>query len=341
MFVSKVRNAEDGWIKGIAQMKEAQRSGDADVASPRGKRVIVYPSPFATIYTQPRECVVFDAVRDANPFFHFIEGLWVLAGREDVASLTQYNARMVDFSDDGKIFHAPYGHRLRVAQGIDQLKEVLALLKREPDTRRAVLQIWDAKSDLNYDCKDIPCNDLIFLSLKYETELSMTVCCRSNDMIWGCYGSNVVQFSLLLQYLADMGGYRVGTYTQISNNFHVYPDNPVWGKVLNRPTAPTNPYSAGIEPYYPFVSNPATMDEDLYYFFEAPDARYGFSNKVFEDIAIPMRDAYAMYRAGDLELALRRCRDIKAEDWELACSRWIERRIIRRRIKENDYDPEA
>src|SRR5882724_11989202 len=60
-----------------------------------------YPTPVVTEYLNPTERVLFNPLRNANPYFHFFEGLWMLAGREDVAWISQFNDRMKEFSDDG------------------------------------------------------------------------------------------------------------------------------------------------------------------------------------------------------------------------------------------------
>jgi hypothetical protein len=83
---------------------------------------------------------------------------------------------------------------------------------------------------------DLPCNDSIFLRLHGNGELNFTVNCRSNDVIWGAYGANVVQFSTLFEYIylkALFTPYRASNaldkvkrfrYTQISHSYHVYTD---------------------------------------------------------------------------------------------------------------------
>jgi thymidylate synthase len=111
----------------------------------------------ATVYEEPREKVLYCEERDANPFLHFFEALWLLAGRNDVAFLAQFLPRLAEYSDNGRTFHGAYGYRLRTRFGKDQLVEAAARLKKEPDTRQVVLQIWSCEDDLNRPSKDIPC----------------------------------------------------------------------------------------------------------------------------------------------------------------------------------------
>lgn len=55
--------------------------------------------------------------------------------------------------------------------------------------------------------------------------LDMTVVNRSNDLVWGMLGANVVHFSMLQEYLANRLEVVVGKYHHITNNLHVYLNN--------------------------------------------------------------------------------------------------------------------
>jgi hypothetical protein len=292
--------------------------------APRGLETLEINCPTVTTYQNPLERVLFEPIRDANPFFHFFEALWILGGREDVAYLDQFNSQLKQYSDDGVKFHAPYGHRLRNC-GTDQLDKVVELLKKDPDTRQAVLQIWDFNKDLGTVCKDLPCNDLIFLKIR-NGKLNITVCCRSNDMIFGCYGANVVQFSVLQEYLAARIGCKVGVYNQISDSFHVYTGNPLWDKLKGLSSdfmIKRDPYSTGnVEPYA-LVDEPSSFDEELKLFLNG-EYQSGWDNLVFPEVAIPMRNAWyghKVSKCGWLNLP-----EIHATDWRLACEQWLARR---------------
>ena len=195
--------------------------------SVRGLETVEMAEPVTTQYLNPMERVLFCPLRDANPFFHLMESLWILQGRQDVEWLAQFNEGIRQYSDYGGIFHAPYGYRLKKHFYFNQIEEVCNLLSKDSNTRRAVIQIWDCNSDLNSTSVDIPCNDLVMFKIR-GGRLNMTVCNRSNDMIWGAYGANVVQFSMLQEYIAAKIGAEVGHYHQVSDSFHGYTDNPQW-----------------------------------------------------------------------------------------------------------------
>jgi hypothetical protein len=225
MHVINARNAHEALVKGIRYLTQSGVKRDS-----RNGPVYQSPVPVATVYSHPFEYVVFWPQRDCNPFFHLFESLWMLAGRNDVASVARYAKRMKEFSDDGLTLHGAYGHRWRhwgatidgMNRGTDQLFFVIEALKKNPDDRRAVIEMWDAARDLGRNGKDVPCNLTITFQVRPSGHLDMVVFNRSNDIIWGAYGANAVHMAVLQEFIAYETGYAVGTYTQISVNYHGY-----------------------------------------------------------------------------------------------------------------------
>lgn len=119
----------------------------------RNGNVMMIDEPVTITYSHPRERVLFNKARDCNPFFHLYEALWMLAGRNDVDPLAYYASKMKDFSDDGRTFNGAYGYRWRKAfaypdDQIDQLDKIVEHLKADPNSRRAVLAMWNVEDDL-------------------------------------------------------------------------------------------------------------------------------------------------------------------------------------------------
>lgn len=313
--------------------------------------VIVAPTPVTTVYARPWERVMFWAQRDANPAFHLLEALYLLAGRRDVEWLAQYNSRMRAFSDDGEIFHGSYGHRWRHHFGFDQLERVAKLLQQKPRSRRAVIQIWDCRVDLHddeySDYKDLPCNSMLFVWRDAQDKLCMTVCCRSNDAIFGAAGTNPVQFSILLEYLAAKIGVGIGTLYQVSNNLHAYLDVFEKNKSLIDEaadpfrTVSSCPYTRNEVYSQPLVSNTATFDKELELFM-AGTPPHCFENTFLETSRL-VQEAYMAWKQKSLpgknytrayrHLAQIRDDGEKALDWKRACIEWLQRREYGTRSK--------
>lgn len=333
MNVIYARNVNDALVKGVKLIKALGRNID-----PRGMMTLEVPTPVATVYQNPCERVLLYPERDANPFFHFFESLWILAGWQDVKFLAQFNSKIAEYSDNGVVFHAPYGFRLKYAFGTDQLQKAVDMFKHDHRTRRVALQIWDTNLDLGADSKDIPCNDFIMLKLR-NSLLNMTVCCRSNDIIWGCYGANAVQFSVLLEYLAAKIGCHVGTYTQISDSFHAYVDQDAWKRCADLEVAqPYEDHPSRKDECvrsFPLVRNADAFDAELFRFLHDMEdemvrmfPHYVYVNSFFPCVAIPMYRAWTLYKKKDMEGAIQTLEDeCQASDWRKAGTEWLQRRI--------------
>ena len=347
MRVQIVRNVHEALIRGL----DAFKGPHVRKQKSRNGETLEYKTPVTTVYQFPMERVLFWKERDANPFFHFFEGLWMLGGRSDVDSVSWFNERMKTYSDDGVTFNGAYGRRWRNYFNKDQLSLIIERLKSDPDDRRCVLSMWDSYKDLlpldETNSVDLPCNTQVYFKIR-EEKLNMTVCCRSNDMIWGAYGANAVHFSMLQEYMAGMLGVSVGVYTQISDSLHVYTE--VYKKLQERldhidpfsPFSPESPYTLDFVSSYPMFTDADTeaWDSDLQQFLAYTDQlrtksdqwdefELLYINPFFTNVAVPIVQTWKLHRTekktqNALEHLERNCH---ATDWALACAEWLTRRI--------------
>jgi len=279
--------------------------------------------PVLTTIIEPTERVLFFDKRDANPIFHLMESIWMLAGRNDVAFLEQFNSTIKQFSDDGETFNAAYGHRMRKHFGFDQLKEVIKHLKKDTASRQAVIQLWDA-SDFNKSTKDKACNLQIVFAIVNGC-LDITIFNRSNDFWWGYCGANPVHFSIIQEFVAIALEVPVGQYFTASNNLHLYT------KLYNAQPYLENPPSAEVfDAYSNGVVKPSILyhgDWELFLlecesFCNDPFKKGGFVNPFFEFVAQPM--AMVSYeRKNKISDGKAWAEKISASDWKLATQQYI------------------
>lgn len=352
------------WLRGDGVL-ERTRNGDAYVS----------PVPVVTVQSHPWRCVLFSPARDANPFFHMVEAAWMLAGRNRVEDLVPYVSRFRNYAD-GDVVHGAYGHRWRHAFGFDQIEHVVDMLRRDPSTRQAVIQMWDASAthgieenrhgvgmfplppsgggggvgggdaivirdagqdDLRGSWRDRPCNTHVYLRIRNGDILDMTVCCRSNDAIWGAHGANAVHFATLLSWLARRVGVMVGRLTQVSNNYHAYVSE------LDRITrrCPRGDLSLLWDRRYEshLVTTgvtPAATDAELDRYWQRASlfphgsrplehAWSGIGCQWLRDVA-SATVAHAWYRQGRMGDAIHAVSAIHALDWRVACTEWLRRR---------------
>jgi thymidylate synthase len=332
MEVLDVQNVHDALPSGIRLLRRSGVQSDS-----RNGPVIRTPWPVATVYQRPDERVIFWEKRDANPFFHLYEALWMLQGRKDIQPLSRYARQMLAYSDDGRTLHGAYGFRWREHFGYDQIRHVAKLINDSHETRRAVLQMWDAEVDGIGPGKDYPCNVVATFQVNPVTHaLDLVVFNRSNDIIWGAYGANAVHFSVLLEYIAAMVGLFPGTYTQMSVNYHAYVqvlDNlgKLWEPTIELiPETPPNPYRDMKIRVQKLLSIPvpdwdeqmnammALLDEGL-----APDP----GEDPFLNMAGSVLHAHSVWRAEGLQAAWDVLDTLDSSiDWVLAAYEWLSRR---------------
>ena len=338
MRVIKANNINDAFVKGVDLFKgqtnfRRQKSRNGDT--------LECVDPVTTVYKKPWERVLLEETRDANPFFHLVEAIWMMAGSNNLRQLTHFNAGMANFSDNGELLNGAYGYRWRKQFDHDQLPTIIEMLKQDPDSRRVVLQMWDAVHDLNSPSIDIPCNTNIYFKVR-DYELQMTVCNRSNDMIWGAYGANVVHMSVLQEYIAASLDLPMGKYYQISDSFHIY-DTEQWKTIKN---IDFDAFSHALPMYYPkdlipVVDEYTTFTQDCKYFLNVlPTGKEtqlelshcesiswsSFKNRIFPLVLRPMIKAFTYHKMRDYENCYKQIENIQAEDWRMACTTWITKR---------------
>jgi hypothetical protein len=331
-------NVNGAYVQGLELLKNY---GDKEQS--RAGEVIVSPFPVTTMYLFPWQCVLFDEQRDANPFFHLAEAFWMLGGMKNAKFLDHF---ISDFSErfaerDGNM-HGAYGHRwrchwLRDGLYLDQVASVIDLLKRDPTSRRAVIQMWDPVVDLGLNKKDHPCNISIAFRCNQDAILDMTVFCRSNDAIWGAYGANAVHFSFLQQYIAGAIQAAIGYYWQISNNYHAYTS--VFNKCVAKLDC-RNLYADGQVRAYPLYGlaeescSLYDLNIDITNFLNSYSTRANsYRTPFFRMVLGPMFEAYKRWketpndRQAVLSWSMRNL-DVRI-DWHRASYEWMCRRVPR------------
>ena len=334
MQIIRARNINGAWREAKCLL-----SANHTVRPSRVGEVWECKEPVTTLYERPCERVLFDPVRNANHIFHFMEALHMLAGRQDVAWLERFNSKIRDFIGKEELQHDAYGHRWRKAFDMDggaeddyadQLLKIVRMLKKDPNERRAVLTMWNPLWDLERpELPSVPCNLVITFKIR-NGALAMIVFCRSNDVIFGAYGANVVHMSMLQEYMAAMIGVPVGPYWQVSDSWHAYTSRWVEFGGNDLTAEPWDYYSgdsfrgfATVQPY-PMVAVPETFDLELERWM-ARECDLPYDNPFFLEVAEPLWKSWEAYKGGDLAKALVLADLCEASDWRLAAVQWLSR----------------
>lgn len=163
--------------------------------------------------------------RGNNPFATIFETIWVLAGSSRIKDqLDKYLPRAKDYSDDGIYWKSGYGPRIRNwrQSGIDQIAYVVDELKKSPESRRAIISLWDPTEECTVgESLDFPCsNHLQFMVRDGALDCELTI--RSNDLIYGMGGINIFEFTVLQQLIASALDFPVGKYFHSIGSLHIY-----------------------------------------------------------------------------------------------------------------------
>jgi len=321
------------------------------VVSPsRAGNVLVMDTPVMTVYACPQERVLFDASRDANPFFHVMESVWMLAGSKDGTWLDRYVSNFSSrFAETGGDIHGAYGFRWRSHFDLegggdellpDQILTVGKMLFEDFNTRRAVLTMWDPVADLGVNTKDMPCNTHVYFRGRMIDDgrrvLDITVCNRSNDAIWGAYGANAVHMSVMGEVVAGLAGVEIGLYYQMSNNFHAYTE--VFDKIISKPIESVDDYATTTSLPIIVGDTPEARRNcalqilaDAAKFIELRDishvTRGQFETQWFNEVVLPMSRAHDLWKRGSREDAMDDVRWVRSPDWQRACLEWMGRRM--------------
>jgi thymidylate synthase len=146
------------------------------------------------------------------------ELLWYLSGSRSTEHIAYYLSHYKE-SDEGGIVFGGYGPRL--VGGANQLATVIRLLRDQPSTRRAVIQLFEP-ADLLDDHKDVPCTCTLQF-LNRGSGLDVVVYMRSNDVFIGL-PHDLFCFSMIQELVARSLGCDVGHYIHLAGSLHLYDD---------------------------------------------------------------------------------------------------------------------
>jgi len=144
------------------------------------------------------------------------EWMWYLSKNRSVSYMKKIAKIWDNMHNGDDIVNSNYGYQW---SRNGQLDYVIKELKRNNNSRRAVLTIYDGKEHLNYN-KDTPCTLSICFNI-INNKLNMSVLMRSNDL-WFGFCNDQYCFSKLQEMIAYLLDKEIGQYFHYSTNLHIY-----------------------------------------------------------------------------------------------------------------------
>lgn len=182
--------------------------------SPRGMKTIEVLNP-TIVVRDPADTLPLGVGRNVSRQIAAVEAVQ-LCGSFASDELPVAAARQFQqFRETNGKFHGAYGRRIG-----QQAQEVVYKLGQDPDTRQAVITLWDPNLDNLGGKRDYPCTvSLQFLVRGNELLLSTNM--RSND-VWLGLTYDIFQFSQLQWTVANMLGIEAGPLTHRPVSLHAY-----------------------------------------------------------------------------------------------------------------------
>lgn len=144
---------------------------------------------------------------------------WYFRGREDVEFISKFSSFWKRISDDGVTNRSAYGAIVFNRYGFDQVKQVVDTLKRNPYSRRAIIN-FNVPNRERFKTRDEICTIALVFELR-DGKLDCTGIMRSND-VWLGTPYDVVFFTELQKHIANELGVGYGKYTHFAVSLHAY-----------------------------------------------------------------------------------------------------------------------
>jgi thymidylate synthase len=155
------------------------------------------------------------------------ELLWFLAGDTNVKYLNEHGVTIWDEWADAKGELGPvYGRQWRswpAADGstIDQIANVVAAIRRNPDSRRLIVSAWNPA---DVDKMALPPCHCLFQFYVAGGHLSCQLYQRSADVFLGV-PFNIASYALLTMMVAQVTGLAAGEFVHTLGDAHLYLDH--------------------------------------------------------------------------------------------------------------------
>ena len=152
------------------------------------------------------------------------ELLWFIAGDTNIGYLHDNKVTIWDeWADENGDLGPVYGHQWRsweAADGrsIDQLQQVIDLIRNNPDSRRMLVCAWNPG---DIDKMALPPCHCLFQFYVAEGKLSCQLYQRSADTFLGV-PFNIASYALLTMMLAQVCGLQPGEFIHTTGDTHIY-----------------------------------------------------------------------------------------------------------------------
>ena len=152
------------------------------------------------------------------------ELLWFLRGDTNIKYLKEHGVSIWDeWADENGELGPVYGHQWRSwpdenGGTIDQIENVVNMIKNNPDSRRMIVSAWNVAE---VERMALPPCHTMFQFYVANGRLSLQLYQRSADTFLGV-PFNIASYALLLQMMAQVTGLKAGDFIHTTGDTHLY-----------------------------------------------------------------------------------------------------------------------
>lgn len=168
----------------------------------------------------PTKNTMCECTRKMSMRYAIGELIWYNSRKPTWQSIHKYSKFWKNISDDGEHVNSNYGWCIHDKYTFDQWEMVKALLKRDPNSRQAVIHIKEPRDLINRPSKDVNCTIAMQFILR-NGKLDLIVTMRSND-IWLGLPYDLFNFTCMQIQMAMELGVEVGVYYHNAGSLHMY-----------------------------------------------------------------------------------------------------------------------
>lgn len=172
------------------------------------------------VLTDPTKNTMCDCLRKMPIRYAIGELLWYLSRNNTWKAIEPYSKFWKNISDDGEHVHSNYGWCIHDKYTFDQWTMVKELLKKDSESRQAVIHIKEPRDLIKRPTKDLNCT-LTLQFLLRNNKLDLIVNMRSND-IWLGLPYDIFNFTCMQIQMAMELGVEIGTYYHNAGSLHMY-----------------------------------------------------------------------------------------------------------------------
>ena len=216
-IIVRSETLDEAWLSWFEKMKsdnsiKSLKSRDGEVASEIINAITVLENPTKNIMT--------NQVRRLSMRYAVGEMLWYLSGNPELKAIQNYTKAWDRMSDDGKTVNSNYGFLIKDAYGFDQYEYCKELLRKDINSRQAVIHIKMPRNTIENPTNDLNCTVCLQFLVR-DGKLYCTTYMRSNDL-WLGFPYDVFQFTCIQIRMAMELRLDIGSYTHIAGSLHIY-----------------------------------------------------------------------------------------------------------------------